>query len=94
MIRRNDFSVASSADAAQRTTIEPFFQRLTRPVFWRTPELGDSMMFVVHRHRRNEPGSPNRFTVNVSDKPYRRLPAAEGWSVSSSRANCSNRAIP
>ena len=78
IIRRNDFSVSIRAEATQHNSIDPSFQRLTLPVRWRMPEFGDSITFVVHRHRRNAPGKPKRFTVKVSAKPSRRLAAAEG----------------
>ena len=92
MIRRNDFSVSTRAEATQRSSIDPSFQRLTRPVRRRIPEFGDSITFVVHRHRRNAPAKPRRFTVNVSAIPSRKLPAADGCDISNIFANSSNRA--
>ena len=50
----------------------------TLPALRRMPEFGDSITFVVHKHRRHAQGKPNRFTLNVSAKPSRRLAAADG----------------
>ena len=72
------FSVSSNAVAAQRTTMAPSRQRVTRPVLAYVPENDDSMMFVVPKHRRNVGERSIRLIVNISSKPSRRLDAAEG----------------
>ena len=51
-------------------------------------------MFVVVRQRRSGFGSPRRLTVNNSDSPSRRLPAADGHSRSSHDAYCSSFRMP
>ena len=53
------FSADKKAEAAQRKTIFPFFQRLTLPVLRLTPPLGLSMILVVARQQVKAGGKPN-----------------------------------
>ena len=53
------FSADKKAEAAQRKTIFPFFQRLTLPTLRLTPRLGLSMILVVARQQVKAGGKPN-----------------------------------
>jgi hypothetical protein len=73
--------------AHQRSAIVPSCQRLTLPAWSRQIEIIDSMVFVERSVRARVGGTPNRSTVRVSASPSRRLAAAPGWVLSSSRAS-------
>ncbi len=60
------FFVARKADTAQRGTILPPCQRLTRRVRIRTPECGLLIRFVVTRQHRSDGESSSRLMVNIS----------------------------
>src|SRR5208283_1053350 len=93
-IRRKLRSASRNAAAAQRLTISPSRQRVTRWVLRRALELGFSIMLVLPSARHKEGESPSRLMVNSSSKPSRRLPAASGYSRSSQEACWVSLAIP
>ena len=92
--RRNFSSAETRLAATQRRIIAPPSHSVTRRVRIRIPEFGLSMMLVETRLRRNEAGTPRRFTVNISAIPSRRLPAAPGYSLSYCFASVSSRRSP
>lgn len=82
------------AAAAQRTAIDPFCHRVTRPVRRRIPECALSITFVVPRQRLRAAAIPIALTVKSSLSPSLRLPAAPGCCVSTQEANYSILALP
>ncbi len=64
-----------NAPATQRNVISPSRQRQTLPVFFRTPDCGLSMRFVVARQRWRLGGTSARLIVKVSSNPSRKLAA-------------------
>ena len=76
MIFRKFFSVSRNAPATQRNVISPSRQRQTMPVFFRTPDCGLSIRFVVARQRWRLGGTSARLIVKVSSNPSRKLAAA------------------
>ena len=76
MIFRKFFSVSRNAPATQRNVISPSRQRQTLPVFFRTPDCGLSIRFVVARQRWRLGGTSARLIVKVSSNPSRKLAAA------------------
>ena len=94
-MRRKRFSVSRNVTAAHRTAIA-LVPPATHPirVCWRTPACDEPMMLVVVRQRRSAFGRPKRLTVNISERPSRRLAAADGHSGSSHDAYRSSFRMP
>src|SRR3954471_2662574 len=87
LIRRNCLPASTMPAAHQRSAICPSRQRLTLAERARQMEIIDSMALVERSVRASVGGTSRRSTVRVSVRPSRRLAAAPGWVLSSSRAS-------
>ena len=67
---RKRFSASRRPAAIQRTTILPFFQRLTLPVTSRAMEIIDSIGLVDLKVSSKLPLRPSRVTASVSYRLY------------------------
>ena len=84
----------SYAEATQRCTMPASRHRVTLLVPRSTPLCGLSMTLVVAKHLCKDSGTCKRCKVNISCIPSRRLRAADSYSRSKKRANCSSRFSP